>query len=116
MACKKINEFVNVLSIWEEAERLGISGVWPQRRATPSITGRPAHRLRPLPTARCPLHPLVGRTAPRSGLTRSAPPCAMEFTPRHLHSIPHARGLRTAVGVSTGTVPSPLAPRSTPAG
>jgi len=95
-----------------EAERLGISGVWPQRRATPPITGRPAHRRRPLPTARCPLHPLVGRTAYRPGLTREGRPHAMEFTRRAPAVI---RPGANAMGAISGRMPGRSGPPRAPA-
>jgi len=66
------------------AERLGISGVWPQRRATPPSTGGPAHRLRLLPTASGPRHPLVGRAAYRGAQTRAGQLSAMACTSRAL--------------------------------
>ena len=70
-------------SACEDAERLGMSGVWQAHYQGPAPSRWPQDHqgTRGHHAAGCPLHPLVGRSAYRCGLTRAPHPCAMEVTP-----------------------------------
>jgi hypothetical protein len=80
-----------------------------KRRLAATVT----HIDTPPPTARCPLQLLVGRTAYRCGLPRSAQPYAMEFTWRRPHVIRPVPGLAGPTPEGGRAGPAPWLPWST---